>query len=61
LSNVTINVYKVLSRAVEEGIEFGYGRAFKHTDKPSDEAIKTAIYDAIMHEICELVLFGDED
>jgi hypothetical protein len=61
LSNVRVDVYKVVSRAVEEGIEFGWNRAHKHNDKPTPDAIKNAVYDAIMHELSDLILFGDNN
>lgn len=52
---VTANVYKILSRAVEEGIVYGWNRAHKHTDAPGEEAIKDEMERAVMNEICEVV------
>jgi hypothetical protein len=61
LSNVTVDIYKVLSRAVEEGIPGGYRKAFKHTDTPSEEQIFGSIYDYVMMEICEVLQFGNSE
>ncbi len=47
------NVYKLIERCVEDGINYGYQKAFKHTDEPSPDHIKEAILDAIMLEISE--------
>ena len=52
--------YNLMSMAVENGISYGYARAFKHTDDPSEEAIRTAIYEAVMNEICENFSFEDQ-
>ena len=48
-----------MSRSVEDGISFGYSRAFKHTDAPDENTIKNAIYEAVMNEICENFVFED--
>ena len=51
--------YNLMSKCIEDGIAYGYQRAFKHTDKPDDNAIKNAIYEAVMNEICENFTFDD--
>ena len=45
--------YRLLEMAVEDGVDYGYGRAFKYTSKPSDVAIKDEIFQAVMTHICE--------
>ena len=54
-----INAYAVLSRAVEEGVAFGYRRAHKHTDKPDEEALAQAIGQAVMDAISEVFDFDE--
>ena len=51
--------YEVLSRAVEEGIESGWRRAHKHVENPSEEAVHTAIYDAVMAQVFEYFDIAD--
>ena len=53
-------IYYVLSRAVEEGISYGWQRAHKHTDKPDEAHILDQIEQAIMNAICETFSFDDE-
>lgn len=53
------NEYKILSEAVEEGVSYGYQRAFKYSDNPTHDAIQAAIVDAVMTEICQYFLFED--
>lgn len=53
--------YAILSEAIEIGIRFGYTRAFKHTDSPSEASILEDIHDAIMVEVCERFSFDHED
>lgn len=45
--------YSVLSMAVENGVRYGLNRAHKHVDNPTPEQLESAIYDAVMSEICE--------
>ena len=44
--------YELLDRCVDEGISFGYARAFKHTDTPSEAAIHDSIHHEVMSQIC---------
>ena len=52
-----VRLYPILARAVEEGIAYGYNRAHKHVDQPSEEAIRTAIHNAVMGELAEILNF----
>jgi hypothetical protein len=54
-----VDVYKVVSRAVEEGIPGGYRRAFKHTDTPTEEQIFDSIHSYVMNELSDIMLFND--
>lgn len=53
------NEYLVLSEAVEEGIAYGWMRAHKHVDNPSEEAIKEQLVNAVMASISEYFLFDE--
>jgi hypothetical protein len=57
--SVRINAYAVISRAVEDGIAYGYTRAHKHTDSPGEDLMKREIENAVMNEICEVLLFDE--
>lgn len=50
---MTPQTYKLIERCVEDGVAYGYQRAFKHNDNPSEDSIRDAIVDAVMIEICE--------
>ena len=52
------NWYMLITRAVEEGVERGYTRAYKHTDSPEEHFVKDTIVDAVMLEICEIASFN---
>ena len=56
-----VKSYAILSNAVELCVMYGWNRAHKHTDTPSEDEIKTQIQQAIMNEICEWFSFSDED
>ena len=51
--------YNVVEMAVRAGVEYGYNRAHKHTDSPSEDQIKEAIIKAVMDEICEWFIFEE--
>jgi len=51
---------RILKAAVEEGINFGYTRAFKHTDTPAEETIKESIENEIWNNIYEVFDFSEE-
>lgn len=51
----------ILQAAIESGIEFGYAKAFKHTDDPSTVTITTSIDNAIWNNIYEVFTFEEQD
>jgi hypothetical protein len=54
-----IKEYNVVDMAVSAGVEYGYNRAHKHNDSPSEGEIKEAIHQAVMNEICEWFVFEE--
>ena len=46
-------ILPVLEMCIENGLSYGYLRAFKHTDNPTEDQITQAIKDAIMLELYE--------
>lgn len=55
------NEYKVLEHAVTKGITYGYSRAHKHTETPSDIAVMDAIHNAVMNSISKWFVFEDHN
>jgi hypothetical protein len=53
------NEYKLLVRCIEDGVQYGWNRAHKHTDEPDEELIKQQIEQAVINEICEWFEFPD--
>ena len=49
--------YHLIERAIEEGVNYGYNRAHKHTDTPTEAALKGEIINAITNELCEIIDF----
>lgn len=54
-----VKVNKVLEDCIERGINYGYTRAFKHDDKPSEDYIKNCIFDGVIMELYEYFDFGE--
>ena len=53
------NIRTILAKAIEQGIEYGWSRAHKHTDEPEPEHIREQIEQAVLNEICEWFDFED--
>lgn len=60
-TGMKFNAYEILSRAVESGVSYGYMRAYKHTDTPNEDAIKSEIENAIMNELCDVITFDGDN
>lgn len=45
--------YPILVQAVEVGVAYGYHRAYKHADEPTEAQIKDAVIEGVLNEICE--------
>lgn len=56
-----VNDYKVLEECVSRGIDRGWNRSYKHTDKPSEELIKKEMEDNVLLEISEYFKFNNEE
>lgn len=52
---ITVKLFNLIERAVEEGARYGYTRAHKHTDEPEEETIITEITTHIMNELSEII------
>lgn len=53
-------ILPVLEMCIDNGVSLGYQRAHKHTDTPTDEMVKQAIFDAVMFELYEWFEFDGE-
>lgn len=58
-ARVTVKVYDVLRRAVEEGVGYGYQRAHKYTDTPDEEIVRDRMVEAVMGCICDVFEFPE--
>jgi len=56
-----LNNYAIIERAVEEGIAYGYRRAYKHTETPAHETIKAEVQSAVMGALSEVLRFDPDD
>lgn len=53
--------YSVLSMAVEDGVNYAWGKAHKHSDDPTEEQVKSAMIDAVLSSIGDWFIIDDED
>lgn len=54
---VRIDAYAVVLRAVEEGVQRGWERGHKYGDSPTREVLTTAIEDAVLLALGEVLSF----
>jgi hypothetical protein len=54
------NFRKVLETAIEQGASYGYRRAFKHVENPTEGAIIDSIVEQVMNSIDEWFEFEDD-
>jgi hypothetical protein len=54
-------VIPVLENCIQDGIAFGWSRAHKHVDQPSEELIKQEIENQIWHNLYEAFEFEVND
>ena len=54
-------LYVILEQAIEEGVRSGWHRAYKHNDKPHEDAVKEFIEDAVMSAIHEYFVFDEDE
>jgi hypothetical protein len=45
--------YNLIAQCVETGVMLGWNRAHKYDENPDPEAIRNAIEQAVLNEICE--------
>ena len=56
-----VKSYRVLQRALEEGFEWGWQRAHKHTDTPTKQMIQENVLREIGNAIDEVFHFDDDE
>lgn len=54
------NFRKVLEIALEEGVRYGYNRAHKHIENPTEGAIIDSIVEQVMNSLDEWFDFEEE-
>jgi hypothetical protein len=52
-------LHKILETAVEQGVSYGYSRAHKHLENPSEGAIIDSIVEQVMNSLDEWFDFDD--
>lgn len=54
-AGLKLDTWAIISRAVEEGVSYGWRRAHKHTDTPTEDAVTAEIEQAVMSALSEVV------
>lgn len=56
---IKVDLYRLISDAVESGLQGGFMKAHKYADNPSMDAICQMQHNYIMNAICEFISFED--
>ena len=56
-----LKAWPIVSDAVERGVAYGYRRAYKYTQSPTEDDIREAIEQGVMSELAEIINFDEED
>jgi hypothetical protein len=54
-------LHKVLETAIEQGVSYGYNRAHKHVENPTEGAIIDSIVEQVMNSLDDWFNFEDEE
>lgn len=54
------NEYLVLERAIDEGVEYGFMRAYKTNAAPNEDDMREAVKMAVLNSVCEWFTFRGE-
>lgn len=60
MANLSPRVGVVLQTAIEDGVNYGYHRVFKHNDSPSEQEIKDSIAWYVEQSIYEWFEVNDD-
>ena len=57
---VKLKAYAIIDEAVARGVGFGWNRAHKYVDNPTEATIKEKMQDEVMLALTEILEFGEE-
>jgi hypothetical protein len=52
--------HKILETAIVQGVSYGYSRAYKHVENPTERAIIDSIVEQVMNSLDDWFEFEDE-
>ena len=58
-ASVRLDAYKIIDDVVEKAVRYGYHRAYKHVDNPTEHSLISEIHRSVMNELCELLKFDE--
>jgi len=59
-AEVKLNTYQIIDDAIYSAVRYGYNRAHKYSDNPSEESMIEQIHRAVMNDLNEIINFDDE-
>jgi len=59
-ARIRLDTYKIIDSTIENAIRYGYVRAHKHIENPSENHMIQEIHHAVMNDLCDILKFDDE-
>ena len=56
---VRLDSYKIINDVIDGAIRYGYKRAHKHIEFPSEEFIIEEIHRSVMNDLCDILKFEE--
>lgn len=60
IAEVRLDAYRIIDEKVENAVRYGYARAYKHVETPSEDQMIEAIHRAVMNDLCDILKFDEE-
>lgn len=60
-ASIKINAYKIIDDVIDRAVRYGYRRACKYVDCPTEDQLTDEIHRAVMNELCEVLKFDEDE
>jgi hypothetical protein len=58
-TRVRLKAYSILEDAMSMAVDYGWNRAHKHTDTPTEDGLKGEMLKAVMNGLCDILNFEE--
>ncbi|NBP02976.1 MAG: hypothetical protein EBU90_23265 [Proteobacteria bacterium] len=59
-ATIRLDAYKIIDEVIDRAIRYGYRRAHKHVNNPSEESLIMEIHNSVMNDLNDVLKFDEE-